>query len=186
MDLGRLHSRVERRGAVGALWPAEEPEDPDPRPWLAELVAAGRFPADEGCWLGDTLEALAPQALAPAAWCFTHGDINAGNVMVAGAPPRYRALLDWAGSGWSDPAWDFAGVSLSVARPILAGHRAIAPLSANATAESRIFWRHTQLALFSMRRSPDWPPERLGEAARRLVRGARAFLEPGDSADAML
>src|SRR6478672_1954239 len=102
------------------------------------------------------------------------------------APPRYGTLLDWAGAGWGDPAWDFAGVSLSVARPVLAGHRAVAPLSADATAEARIVWRHTQLALFGMRRSPDRPPERVAKAARRLVRGARAFLESGEAADAML
>jgi aminoglycoside phosphotransferase (APT) family kinase protein len=185
-DLGRLHAGVERGGPAGALWPAAEPEDPDPRPWLAELIAAGRFPASEGRWLSDRLEALAAQALTRAPWCFTHGDINAGNVMVAGAPLRYRALLDWGGAGWSDPAWDFAGVSLHVARRMLAGHRAIAPLSADATAEARIFWRHTQLALFSMRRGAGWTPERLADAARRLVSGAQAFLEPGAAPDAML
>jgi hypothetical protein len=37
---------------------------------------------------------------------------------------------------------------------VLDGHRDVAPIDGNNTAEARILWRHVQLALWPLRRPP--------------------------------
>lgn len=78
----------------------------------------------------------------------------------------YLALLDWGAATWGDPAWDFAGVPLRAVPFMLEGHREIAPLDDDETAEARVLWRRLQIALWLLRRPPR--PERAW-AERPLV-----------------
>jgi hypothetical protein len=66
---------------------------------------------------------------------------------LADGPLRYEAVVDWGSSATGDAAFDFGGVPLRAVPYMLAGHREIAPLDGDATAEARILWRHLELAL---------------------------------------
>ena len=90
---------------------------------------------------------------------------------------EYAALIDWDAAGWCDPAWDFSGVPPSAALTMLAGHRELAPLVEDETAEARILWSHLQLALFGLHRGMgDWPAWRIAGIVRRLLSGVRFFV----------
>ena len=150
-DLALLHTRVAPVGPVAGL---KLEEMPDPRPWPDELAADGHFTATEARWLSGWLERLAPAAVGPVPRRFLHGDSQATNVMVRAGSLDYVAVLDWGGSGWGDPAWDFAGVPLRVVPFMLEGYRVVAPLDGDETVEARILWRHLQLSLYLLRREP--------------------------------
>ena len=155
-DLSRLHSGVPEDGPTAGL---ELEPMPDPRPWPDEISAEGYFTSTEARWFSEWLDRLAPAALATVHRRFLHGDSQATNVMVGSETLEYLAVLDWGGSGWGDPAWDFAGVPLRVVPFMLEGYREVAPLSGDETAEARIIlWRHLQLSLYLLRRDPQ--PER--------------------------
>ena len=74
--------------------------------------------------------------------------------MVEPGSLRYLAVVDWGSSGWGDVAWDFLGIPLRAVPFMLEGHREIAPLDGDETAEARILWRHLQIAIWLMRRGP--------------------------------
>jgi aminoglycoside phosphotransferase (APT) family kinase protein len=150
-DLALLHSRVTRDGPAGGL---EMDEMPDPRPWPAELAEAGYFTGAEARWFEAWLERLAPEALAPVARRFLHGDSQATNVMVRAGSLEYLAVLDWGSCGWGDPAWDFAGVPLRVVPSMLEGYAEVGPFEEAENVEARILWRHLQLSLYLLRRDP--------------------------------
>jgi aminoglycoside phosphotransferase (APT) family kinase protein len=150
-DLGRLHSQVADQGALAEL---DSEAIPDPRALVEEIAEQGYFTATEARWLMRWLDRLAPAALASRPRRFLHGDLQTTNVMVAGDSLAYLALLDWGSASWGDPAWDFAGVPLRAAPWLLAGHRDIALLDDDQTAEARVLWRHLQLALLVLRRGP--------------------------------
>ena len=164
-DLARLHANVRRDSPAGGL--PDQATDPDPRPWLDALVAAELMLPDEARWLRAWLGRLERYARAPIAPRFCHGDVNAGNVMVAPGAPSYLALLDWGGAGWGDAAWDFVPVALPAVPLMLEGYRAVAPLEGDDTAEARILWHHIQLMLFTLRHGP---PRERAWVARRLAR----------------
>lgn len=105
-------------------------------------------------WLDALIDAIAPPALADLPVVLCHGDVNAANVLVSVGTGRFRALIDWAGAGWLDPAWDFAGVPPDVVPAMLAGHRSVAPLIDDATAEARILWCQIQTRLYPLRAAP--------------------------------
>src|SRR5262249_19074523 len=75
---------------------------------------------------------------------------------------------------------DFAGVPSRAVPFMLAGHREIAPLDADQTAEARIVWRHLQLALWSLPRgavpSRSWAERPLA----MLLEVLRFFADPPD------
>jgi aminoglycoside phosphotransferase (APT) family kinase protein len=173
-DLARLHAGVPRSGPLAGLRSFAQSPATDPRPWATELEHQGVLTRSEARWLADLLDDLAPAALAAVPPAFCHGDVNAANVLVAPASVRFLALIDWAGAGWLDPAWDFAGVPLRAVPPMLAGHREVAALAHDATAEARIFWCHLQFALHTLRAHPAAPEVHRRRAAR-LVRRAREF-----------
>lgn len=160
-DLGRLHAGVREDGPAAGL---EVETMPDPRPWPGELAAEGHFSDAEARWFSRWLEKLAPAALAPIRRRFLHGDSQATNVMVRSGSLDYLAVLDWGGSGWGDPAWDFAGVPLRVVPFMLEGYREILPPEDDV--EARILWRHLQLSLYLLRRDPQpgrsWAERPLG------------------------
>lgn len=177
-DLARLHVGVSPDGPAGRLGTPEEL--PDPRPWTEELAADGYFTTMEARWLAEWLDRLAPAALTPVTPRFLHGDTQTTNVMVRAESLEYLAVIDWGACGWGDPAWDFAGVPLRAAPLLLQGHRDVAPLEGDETAEARILWRHLQLALFLLRREPQPGRSWAERPAAMLLEIMRFFLEsPG-------
>lgn len=150
-QLARVHA-VRDPGAVPlSLRTFRQSPAVDPRPWVAEFRTAGVLNGTDARWLHDLLEALAADALADVPVVLCHGDVNAANVLVDAETGAFRALIDWAGAGWLDPVWDFAGVSPDVVSAMLAGHRSVAPLVDDRTAEARILWCQIQTRLHPVR-----------------------------------
>ncbi len=147
-DLARAHVGVPVEGAVRQL--DDNKAAPDPRVLIERRAADGWFAGLEVRWIGDWLDRLAPAALQPTPTRFLHGDSQGTNVMVRPRPLSYRAVIDWGSTCLGDMALDFAGVPLRTVPAILAGHREVAPLDADDTAEARIVWRHLQLALWGL------------------------------------
>jgi hygromycin-B 7''-O-kinase len=135
----------------------------DPRPWVDELAAAGMLARTDARWLLSHLDDLATSALDEESIALCHGDVNASNVLVDPASGEFLVVIDWAGAGWLDPVWDFAAVSLDVVPCLLAGHRSIAPLPADQSAEARICWCQAQTRLLAARQSP------AGESAKHRL-----------------
>lgn len=156
-----------------ALRTFRQSPDLDPRPWVVELHGAGAVDAPEARWLHDLLDVLAPSALADVPITLCHGDVNAANVLVDGETGRFRALIDWSGVGWLDPVWDFAGVPLDVVPAMLAGHRSVAPLENDGSAEARILWSHVQTRLHPLREAT--ADATITGTLRRHLAGIRRF-----------
>jgi aminoglycoside phosphotransferase (APT) family kinase protein len=179
-DLALLHTRVSRSSPAGRLWPDTPFPDPDPRPWLAELAEGGTVPPGVARDLFAWLERLAPATMPALLPCFTHGDVQVGNLMVAPAGDGlvYQGLVDWGGAGWGDPLWDFAAVALRAVPLMLDGYQAVAPVPGLPDTRARIAWRHLQLGLFLLRRGtlPD-PAQRAARLAR-LLDGLAFLLDP--------
>jgi len=149
-DLARLHTSI-----TPALLPPEEVgQCDDLRAAPATLAEAGFFTLMEAHWLERLLDQLAPYALADLPQRFLHGDSQTTNMMVEPSSLEYLAVVDWGSSGWGDVAWDFLGIPLRAVPFMLEGHREIAPLDGDETAEARILWRHLQIAIWLMRRGP--------------------------------
>lgn len=172
-QLARVHAVVDRAAVPFALREFRQTPEVDPRAWVDELREAGRLAGEHARWLRDLLDRIAPAALADVPFAICHGDVNAANVLVDVETGEFRALIDWAGAGWMDPAWDFAGVPLDVVPWLLDGHREVAPLPMDAAAETRILWCQIQMRLFSVRNAPEDEPGRVDVAqihrfARRI------------------
>lgn len=150
-DLALLHTHVAAQGPIAEV---EIEGLPDPRSWLDQIAQEGYFTSMEARWLLGWLDRLAPAALASTPRCFLHGDIQTTNMLVRAGSLDYLAVIDWGSAGWGDPAWDFAGVPLRAVPLLLQSYREIAALDDEATGEARILWRHLQLALLVLRRSP--------------------------------
>jgi hygromycin-B 7''-O-kinase len=174
-DLAKLHTGVVRIGDVAGLRLFRQSPETDPRPWVAELTGRGMLSTRQSRWFERVLDVLAPAALAEVPQCFCHGDVNAANVLVAPVSVGFLGLIDWAGAGWLDPAWDFAGVPLRVVPAMLAAHREVAPMVHDATAEARILWCHLQFALYVLRSQPVVLEEHRRRIDRSVTR-ARAYL----------
>lgn len=123
---------------------------PDPRELIERRASDGWFAGYEVRWLGAWLDRLAMAALQPTLPRFLHGDSQGTNVMVRSRSLGYRAVIDWGSACLGDMALDFAGVPLRAVPFMLEGHREVAPLDADDTAEARIVWRHLQLALWAL------------------------------------
>jgi aminoglycoside phosphotransferase (APT) family kinase protein len=142
-DLARLHTGAEPSGPVGELWVR-----PDPRELVEQRAADGWFTALEARWLGAWLDRVAATALpAPAVERLLHRDAQATNIVVEPGSLAYAAILDWGCAGLGDPAWDCFGMPLRAVPFLLEGHREVAPLDGDDTAEARILWRHVQWSL---------------------------------------
>ena len=142
-DLARLHTRADPAGPVGELWVRA-----DPRALAEQRAADGWFTAMEARWLGAWLERLAAAALpGPAVQRLLHRDPQATNVFIERGSTAYVAILDWGCAGLGDPAWDCFGMPLRAVPFVLEGHREVAPLDGDDTAEARILWRHVQWSL---------------------------------------
>ena len=154
-DLGRLHAGVPRGGPVGEL--SEGASMPDPRHLVEQRATEGWFTTMEATWLLRWFERLAPAALESVPLRFVHADTQPTNVMVlqrcqTGTPDTYEALIDWGCAHWGDDAIDVACAPLGAAPFLLEGHREIAPLTQDDTAEARILWRNWQICLDTLPR----------------------------------
>jgi aminoglycoside phosphotransferase (APT) family kinase protein len=142
-DLARLHTSAGPAKPLGRPW-----VHADPRELVERRAADGWFTGLEARWLRAWLERLAPAALpAPAVERFLHRDVQTTNVMVGLESLDYVAILDWGCASRGDPAWDFFGMPLRAVPFLLEGHREVAPLDGDDTAEARILWRHLQWSL---------------------------------------
>lgn len=142
-DLARLHTGAGPGGPVGELWVHR-----DPRELVEQRAADGWFTGLEARWLGAWLERIATAALTgPAVDRLLHRDPQPTNVMIGADHVGYVAILDWGCAGLGDPAWDFWGMPLRAVPFALEGHRQVAPLDGDDTAEARILWRHLQSSL---------------------------------------
>jgi aminoglycoside phosphotransferase (APT) family kinase protein len=175
-DFARLHTGVGPDGPLDP--PATASTLPDPRPLVEKRVADGWFTRLEARWLLAWLDRLAPAALQPMPQRFLHGDAQAMNVLVRPTSHDYLAVIDWGCARWGDPAWDFVGMPLRAVPLALAGHREIAPLDGDETAEARIVWLNLHLALDMLPRgaTPGWS---WGERPlAMLLEALRFYLEP--------
>jgi aminoglycoside phosphotransferase (APT) family kinase protein len=154
-DLARVHGVAAGTPVPITLRTFRQSAEVDPRPWVDELRQRETLGPEDAGWLRLLLERLAPAALANVPLRLCHGDVNASNVLVAAPAGTFRALIDWAGAGWLDPAWDFAGVPLDVVPHLLAGHRSVAPLPGDRSAEARILWCQAQTRLHAVRARDD-------------------------------
>jgi aminoglycoside phosphotransferase (APT) family kinase protein len=154
-QLARVHAVTDREPVPIALREFRQSAEVDPRPWVDELLEREVLSGADAAWLRALLESIAPMALADVPLALCHGDVNAANVLVHSETGQFRALIDWAGAGWLDPVWDFAGVSLDVVPWLLVGHREVAPLPEDATAEARIVWCQAQTRLHAVRGASD-------------------------------
>jgi aminoglycoside phosphotransferase (APT) family kinase protein len=170
-QLARVHAVIDRDNAPRPLREFRQSPEVDPRPWVDELRDAGAIALDDAAWLLTLLDRLAPTTLAEVPLALCHGDVNVANVLVDAETGEFRALIDWAGAGWLDPVWDFAGVPLDVVPWLLAGHREVAPLPEDDTAEVRLLWVQVQTRLFNARNAPQ------GDSARVDVAQIRRFAE---------
>lgn len=145
-DLALLHTGV---GEDGPTCPVARPKPlPDPRELVGKRASDGWYTTLEARWLSGWLDRLAAAASEmPAGARFLHLDVQTTNVMVHPSSLAYLALIDWGCAGWGDPAWDFFGMPLRAVPFMLEGHRSVAPLDGDDTAEARILWRHLQHSL---------------------------------------
>jgi len=146
----------------------------DPRPWVEELAAKGRLEDRDESWLCQILETLAPQAQARLPLVLCHGDVNASNVLRSSDDSSTIWLIDWSGAGWLDPVWDAAAIPLDAVPALLKGHREVAPLPVDETAEARVLWCQLQTRLLNAHMEPDDSVARARlqrdvEVARRFV-----------------
>lgn len=167
-QLARVHAVTDTSAVPVELRSLRQTPEVDPRPWVGELRESGRLSPGDARWLLSLLDRIAPDALAEEPFALCHGDVNTANVLVDARTGRFRALIDWAGAGWLDPAWDFAGVALDVVPWLLTGHREVAPLPGDVTAEARICWCQAQTRLYSARSasSEAQPPIDIGQIRR--------------------
>lgn len=101
---------------------------------LESRVAEGWFTYIEADWLTTWLDRLGP--MAPAAAAATHGDIQMSNVLAADGD--YTALLDWGCAAVKDPVVDFMPLPFAAVPAMLRGHREVAALPDDESAERRI------------------------------------------------
>jgi aminoglycoside phosphotransferase (APT) family kinase protein len=152
-ELGRDLARVHGVTAGELVAPLTSQKAlPDPRELVELRSSDGWFTSSEARWLVAWLDRIALITITPVASRVLHGDSQATNVMVNANPLSYLAVIDWGSAGWGDAADDFAGVPLRAVPFMLQGHRDLATLDHDDSAEARILWRHLQLGLLTLPR----------------------------------
>lgn len=142
-DLARLHTGVQAEN-FGA--PIKKRPPLDPIALFEGRARDGYMTNSEARWFTTWLDRLAPIACTPVESRFLHADVQATNILVDEGNNEYVGLLDWGDAKWSDPAFDFSGMPLRAVPYILEGHREVAPLDSDETAEVRILWKQLHLA----------------------------------------
>ncbi len=180
-QLARVHQVLDQHGFPFHLRTFRQTSEVDPRPWVEALRANARLSGADASWLLALLDDLAPIVSGSDAVMLCHGDVNAANILVHEATGGFLAIIDWAGAGWLDPAWDFAGVPLEVVPFLLAGHRSVAPMPEDRFAEARIFWCQAQTRLHTALSAADRgsQPANLDRDIRHLRRFAETALGVG-------
>ncbi|MEE6272353.1 aminoglycoside phosphotransferase family protein [Georgenia wangjunii] len=142
-------------------------------PEVDPAVVAERL-ADEGIVRPQTAttvrgvrDRLVPAVLPDDSPVLCHGDLHAGNVIAQDG--GLTGLIDLAGAGWLDAAWDFAAIPAPAVRPALAGYAASGGRAGHLL--ERVAWCRFQLAvhrLATSRRPDDAASRAVGEVERLL------------------
>ncbi|WP_193312830.1 aminoglycoside phosphotransferase family protein [Georgenia subflava] len=164
-ELAALHA-VEPAAAPSGLRTFRQHPEVDPRRSLETLRGSGAVGRDLAARVLRLLGLLAPSALDGEHLVLCHGDVHAENVIAADG--RYVGLIDFAGAGLLDAAWDFVGIPASAVAPALRGHARAAGETDGLPA--RIVWCRLQLAL-----------HRCQEPGRDVTAGVRAALAEAES-----
>lgn len=141
-ELVRLHQAPADAVPPG-LRTFRQHEAVDPGPILDRLRDQGRLSAATARRLRRLRDSLAPAVLPDVQQVLCHGDLHAGNVIAHDG--RFSGLVDFAGAGWLDTAWDFAAVPAVALEPLLAGYRSAGGVLDGLPA--RIVWCRLQLAV---------------------------------------
>jgi aminoglycoside phosphotransferase (APT) family kinase protein len=113
--------------------------------WISSLEAR---------WFRRWLERLTPMVPGSVVKRLVHADMQMSNVMVVPSSLEYLALIDWGCAAKADVAVDFLSLPLAAVPLLLAGHRDLAPLDEDETAEARILWRRIGLLLGKVPNGP--------------------------------
>lgn len=146
-QLALLHAASAEQVPAG-LRRYEQPADDDPRAVAEELLMRDLLEPDVAARVmeaRDRLHARIPDGFRPV---LCHGDMHAANIVADG--DRLTGIVDWAGAGWLDCAWDFAAIPAAAVRDAVFGYR-----SGGGEAETllaRVAWCRLQVALDRARR----------------------------------
>lgn len=166
-QLALLHAASAARVPAGLRSYGHPPGD-DPRAVAEELLMADLIEPDVAARVMEARERLHARIPDGFRQAFCHGDMHAANVVADG--DRLSGIVDWAGAGWLDPAWDFAAIPAAAVRDAVYGYRA-----GGGDAESlipRIAWCRLQLALDRARRGEQSPADwaRMWRGLAQLVK----------------
>lgn len=175
-DLALVHQHATPHPALDQLRTFDQSPEVDPRPWVDELARADCLSPTQANRLTFVLDRLAPAALVPVRKRLCHGDVNAANVIVTDKTVRYRAVIDWAGAGWLDPAWDLASIPLPAVLHVLEGHRQVASFEMDETAEARALWCHVLFALHRLWQQLPQVDKPLRDEMSLLIANVEEFL----------
>jgi aminoglycoside phosphotransferase (APT) family kinase protein len=154
-QLARLH-RADAAAVPDGLRCFRQHAEVDPARLATTLGTAGVLGAAAVTQVCHLRDRLAPDVLPSESPVLCHGDMHAQNVVASGE--RYVGLLDLAGAGWLDPAWDFVGVPLVAVAPALEGYRRAAGPGVDLV--PCIVWCRLQTALHQAQQSGDPEPAR--------------------------
>ncbi len=165
-QLALLH-RASAQDAPTGLRTFTQRDDVDPAALTDRLVTAGRLGDEMADRVKELRDRLVPQVLPDDHPVLCHGDVHAENVIASSG--RYVGLVDFAGAGWLDAAWDFAALPLAAVPAAVGGYS-----TAGGERESlveRIAWCRLQSALHRLSAA-----EHPAEDVRRAIDGARWLL----------
>lgn len=132
---------------------------------VERLHDAGRISSDVSTTLRNLRNRLVTHVLPDNHLVFCHGDVHAENVIASSG--EYIGLVDFAGAGWLDAAWDFAGTPAAAIPPAVLGYQEAGGLVTSLL--KRIVWCRLQLAVHRLFTS-DHPEDDATRAARRAHR----------------
>nr|WP_294692565.1 aminoglycoside phosphotransferase family protein [uncultured Friedmanniella sp.] len=133
----------------------------DPGVMAERLRSAGRLSRGTVAQLMRLRDQLVGYAVPDEHQVLCHGDVHAENVIASAG--RYVGLIDFAGAGWLDAAWDFVGVPLAAVAPMLDGYGAVDQRRDSML--SRVTWCRLQTAVHRLATSAS--PE--ADAARAVT-----------------
>lgn len=165
-DLARLQ-RATREQVDVELRTFTQHDEVDPRRLAEALRGADRLDDALGRTVLRLRNRLVDHVLPDDRPVLCHGDVHTENVLVDRG--RYTGLLDFAGAGWIDSAWDFATVPLPAVPRVVEGYR-----DAGGAVDGlvpRIAWCRLQLALHRASGTADAAAE-----VRDAVRAAEELL----------
>jgi aminoglycoside phosphotransferase len=118
-QLAHLHAATPAEAPPG-LRTFTQSRDVDPGVMTEQLLSSGRVSMDVAGRLARLDEQLVVRVLPDDRPVLCHGDVHAENVIALDG--RYVGLVDFAGAGWLDAAWDFVGVPPAAVASLVAGY----------------------------------------------------------------